>query len=152
MTNQKFEPKTLANRTPQIYAVRTIMIVDDERVIADTLTAILQSSGYSVSTAYGAESALAELSVATPDLMITDVCMPGMNGIELAIEVCRKYPQCRVLLLSGHASSTSLLAEARARGFNFQLLSKPIHPRDLIAQVEQLKTDADSSCQLSEAV
>ncbi len=68
---------------------RTIIVVDDEHVIADTLAAILTQSGFSALAAYDGESAFALISARVPDLLITDICMPGMNGIELAIQVRR---------------------------------------------------------------
>jgi len=111
---------------------RTVVVVDDEHVIADSLVAILNQSGFSALAAYDAESALDLISARTPDLLISDICMPGMNGIDLAIQVRRRFPNCRVLLFSGHASSTLLLEEARKKGYDFDFLSKPVHPRDLL--------------------
>ncbi len=111
---------------------RTIVVVDDEHVIADTLAAILNSSGFQAFAAYGGESALELIATRVPDLLITDVCMPEMNGVELAVTVRERFPGCKVLLFSGHAASTDLINEVRARGYDFELLSKPVHPRDLI--------------------
>ena len=111
---------------------RTILIVDDEHVIADTLVAILNQSGFSASAAYDGESAFELVSARVPDLLITDVCMPGMNGIELAIRVRERFPRCKVLLFSGHAASTNLMEEARSSGYEFDFVSKPVHPRDLL--------------------
>jgi DNA-binding NtrC family response regulator len=113
----------------------TILVVDDEHVIADTLVAIFKTSGYSARAAYSGEAALAAMDRSVPDLLITDVCMPGINGVQLAIQVRRRYPQCKILLFSGHASSAGLLQEARAQGYEFEFLTKPIHPRDLIARL-----------------
>ena len=114
---------------------RTILVVDDEHVIADSLVAILNQSGFSASAAYDAESAIDLISARVPDLLISDVCMPGMNGVELAIQVCERFPGCKVLLFSGHAGSTPLLEEARKKGYDFDFLSKPVHPRDLLARL-----------------
>ncbi len=111
---------------------RRVLIVDDERVIADTLAAILNESEFSAKACYCAEDALKLVEGDCPDLLITDVSMPGMNGIELAIRTRLKHPGCKILLFSGHAATAGLFAEARQRGYDFQLLSKPVHPRDLL--------------------
>jgi DNA-binding NtrC family response regulator len=69
--------------------------------------------------------------------VITDVSMPGMNGIDLAIAVRERFASCKVLLFSGHAASTNLMAEARAKGYDFELLTKPVHPRDLLERLNR---------------
>jgi DNA-binding NtrC family response regulator len=117
---------------------RTVLVVDDEYIIADTLVAILDASGFSATAAYSGESALELIAAKAPDLLITDVSMPGMNGVELAISVREHFPNCAVLLFSGHASTTGLVEEARQRGYSFQLLDKPIHPRDLLDRLRSV--------------
>ena len=115
---------------------RKILVVDNECVIADTIAAILNGSGCSAIAAYSAEQALQVIAAGVPDLLITDVSMPGMNGVELAINVRQHFPECKVLLFSGHASSSHIIEEAREKGYDFELLSKPIHPRDLLERVK----------------
>lgn len=109
-----------------------IMIVDDEKIIADTLTAIFNNSGFTALTAYDAKSALDLAATVPPELLITDVMMPGMNGIDLAITIEALYPDCKILLFSGQASTTDLLARARTLGHDFTTLSKPVHPTELL--------------------
>lgn len=113
------------------------MVVDDETVIADTVSAILSSVGYLVSTEYSAEDALETALISPPDLLLSDVLLPRMNGIDLAIRVSSICPDCKVILFSGHAATSDLMATARADGHHFELLVKPIPPRDLIAHVAQ---------------
>ena len=113
--------------------LRKILVVDDQCVIADTLVAILKAAGgCSASAAYSGEAALEAIAADVPNLLITDVSMPGMNGVELAVKVRQDHPQCKVLLFSGHSSAAHLIEEARAKGYDFTLLQKPIHPRDLL--------------------
>ncbi len=117
-----------------------ILIVDDERIIADTLSIILGKNGYRVMTAYDGETAFKLACESAPDLLLTDVAMPGMTGIELAIEVVETIPSCKVLLFSGHATTMDLLLEARDKGYEFQLLTKPLHPSDMLRHVSESLT------------
>jgi CheY-like chemotaxis protein len=118
-----------------------VLVVDDESAIADTIAKILCLSGYSAIAAYDGNSALETALLRPPALLITDVMLPGMNGIELAITIKRVYPDCKILLFSGQASTSDLLASAHRAGHRFTLLTKPVPPRDLLAMVaENLKT------------
>ena len=114
-----------------------VLVVDDERIIADTLTAILRKNGFAAVAAYQGLDALEIALSIRPDLLLTDVSMPGMNGIELAIAVTQQVPSCRVLLFSGHASTADMLARARESGHDFAVLAKPLHPTELLAQISQ---------------
>ncbi|MGB9028890.1 MAG: response regulator [Acidobacteriaceae bacterium] len=113
-----------------------IFVVDDERTIADTLAAILRHHGYEAAPFYDAATALAACEAATPNLLISDVVMPQCSGIDLAIQIKEHWPACRILLFSGHAGTVDLLKEARQLGHTFEILSKPIHPKDLLAKLE----------------
>jgi len=108
-----------------------VLVVDDEPIITDTLVAILNHSGFAASAAYGGETALMMALSVPPALLLTDVVMPGMSGIELAIAVTKAVPDCKVLLFSGQAATHDLLKAAE--GYQFTLLQKPVHPQDLLA-------------------
>jgi CheY-like chemotaxis protein len=112
-----------------------VLVVDDERIIADTLSLILSNSGYTVLTAYDGKTALELARAIPPALLITDVVMPGMTGIELAITLVEVVPDCKVLLFSGQAATVDLLATARDMGHEFTLLTKPVHPTDMLRRV-----------------
>ena len=73
--------------------------------------------------------------VSPPEMLITDVVLPGMSGIDLAITVKRIFPDCKIILFSGQASTADLLAAAGREGHQFVLLSKPLHPTDLLARI-----------------
>jgi DNA-binding response OmpR family regulator len=115
-----------------------VLVVDDERVIADTLAAILTQSGFACMVAYNAEDALEIAQVIPPQLLITDVAMPGMSGIELAIEVRALAADCQVLLFSGQATTADQLADPKYAIHNFVLLCKPLHPRKLLMYIANL--------------
>ena len=116
-------------------ANRVVFVVDDEAVIAQTLAIILNQAGFQASAFDHPESALAARAELTPALLISDVMMPGMTGIELAIRFRKAQPECKILLFSGQASTADLLEKARAEGYDFDLLSKPVHPADLLAKL-----------------
>ena len=114
-----------------------VLVVDDESAIADTLSEILTLSGYAAMPAYDGEEALETALLMPPELLITDVMLPGMSGIELAISMRRIFPDCRVLLFSGQAATSDLLIRAQTAGHHFTLLSKPVHPTDLLRRVSE---------------
>jgi DNA-binding response OmpR family regulator len=114
-----------------------VLVVDDESVIADTLAEILSRSGYTGIAEYDGDSALETALLTPPEMLITDVVLPGMTGIELAISVRRIFPDCKIILFSGQASTADLLASARADGHHFTLLNKPLHPQDLLLRVSE---------------
>lgn len=122
---------------------KVILVVDDEQRIADTLALILQSNGYETAVAYEGDSALALSSKVWPDLLLTDVMMPGMNGIELALAVSERFPECKVLLFSGQAATAELLHRAKKQGCDFPLLSKPVHPEDLLKRVAEILNSSE---------
>ncbi len=117
---------------------RFVLVVDDEQRIADTLAMILSSKGYTSQAAYSGATALAICGKCVPDLLLTDVVMPGMNGIELSMAVRRDFPACKVLLFSGQAATAEMLEEASSRGYQFELLAKPVHPLELLEKVAEL--------------
>lgn len=114
-----------------------VLVVDDESAIADTVAEILSRSGYAALTAYDADEALESALMTPPDMLITDVIMPGMSGVELGIKMRRMFPQCKILLFSGQAATVDLLATANGAGHHFNLLHKPIHPKDLLRHVAE---------------
>jgi DNA-binding NtrC family response regulator len=117
-----------------------VFVVDDETVIATTLTAILKQSGFDAVGFTNPLKALAAADEKSPDLLISDVVMPQLSGIDLAIQLKEKAPACKVLLFSGQASTADLLASAHEGGHDFALLSKPVHPTDLLNAIRTLKS------------
>ncbi len=112
-----------------------VLIVDDERVIADTLVIILNRSGFDATAVYSGERAVEAAQEMRPDMMISDVIMADMNGIDAAIKIRGMLPSCKVLLFSGQAATADLLEKARTQGYEFEILAKPVHPQDLLARL-----------------
>src|SRR5208337_2243452 len=104
-----------------------ILVVDDERVIADTLVTILNQSGFEALAVYSGEKAVELASTFAPDMLITDVIMADLNGIDAAIRIRALLPQIKILLFSGQAATADLLEKARSQGYDFEILAKPVH-------------------------
>jgi DNA-binding NtrC family response regulator len=109
-----------------------VLIVDDEHVIADTLVLILNQSGFQARAAYSGEMAVEIALSMQPDVVISDVAMAGMNGIDASILISASIPQCRIILFSGQSTTTNLYYRAKSQGHNFEILAKPVHPRVLL--------------------
>src|SRR5437899_7847016 len=112
-----------------------VLVVDDERVIADTLATILNQNGFEATAVYSGSEAVDRALTNRPDLVISDVIMQDMNGIEAAIRIRQGLPSCKILLFSGQAATADLLEKARRQGHEFEILAKPVHPTDLLAKL-----------------
>jgi CheY-like chemotaxis protein len=113
----------------------SVFIVDDEQIIAQTLTLILQRNGFTARFFTDPLEALAAARSETPDLILSDVMMPELSGADLAIAIERDCPDCKIMLFSGHAETVDLLSKARERGYDFNLLAKPLHPAELLRRI-----------------
>ena len=115
-----------------------VFVVDDEPVIASTLAAILQMNGFSAKFFTCPLEALTAARLKAPDLLISDVAMPGISGIDLAVQMRAQYPTCKILLFSGQAATLDLLEGARAQGHDFDLLLKPVPPTEFLLEVGKM--------------
>ncbi|MFP5238033.1 MAG: response regulator [Acidobacteriota bacterium] len=109
------------------------VVVDDERVIADSLAMILRASGWEAMAAYSGEEAVHKCEALDPHVVIADIVMAPMSGFDLAIYLAEHWPQCRIILMSGHSFHEPLVAKSVRRGFEF--LPKPIDPSRLLTLV-----------------
>ena len=115
-----------------------ILVVDDEHALADTLALILERAGYKSTAAYSASEALLAVEKQRPDLIISDVMMPVMNGVDFAVKVSKLHLGIKVLLISGHAGTQDMVEAARSDGLSLDLLAKPVLPEDLLARVADI--------------
>jgi len=114
---------------------KRIFVVDDEPTIASSLAAILRIHGFLARYFVDPLEALDAAKVEPPDLLISDVVMPQLSVVDLAIRIQAECPTCKVLLFSGQAATANLLKTAHERGHDFRLLAKPIHPSDLLSEI-----------------
>jgi CheY-like chemotaxis protein len=124
-------PDTTSSTTPKL----KVLVADDEQVIANTLAIILNQAGFDARAVFSGEKAVESLDIFQPDMLISDVIMTGMTGIEAAIITRAKLPKCKILLFSGQAATADLLEKAREQGHEFEILAKPVHPTDLLAKL-----------------
>jgi DNA-binding NtrC family response regulator len=113
-----------------------VSVVDDEVLIASSLATVLCNQGFDASFFTEPLQALQAAQYYAPDLLISEVSMPVLSGIELAIRVQRHCPNCRVLLFSGQPDTTDLITASRANGHTFEVLPKPIQPSDLLREIQ----------------
>lgn len=116
----------------------SILVVDDEKTVANTTVEILNMAGFCAFVAYDGQTALELAAKLNPDILLTDVVMPGTNGVELAIAISSLLPETHVLQISGQAGTIDLLDKARSEGHTFELIAKPIHPMKLIEHLRKL--------------
>jgi DNA-binding NtrC family response regulator len=116
-----------------------IFVIDDESIIADSLTEILKTNGYEAVAFYNGQSAIESARRRCPDFVLSDVMMPSLNGIDTVIAISKLCRRSRIVLFSGQAGTADLLESARARGYDFELIPKPIHPDRLLRKLANLK-------------
>jgi DNA-binding NtrC family response regulator len=115
-----------------------VYVVDDRTVIAETLATILNQAGFRALAFDDPTIALSAASIKHPDALISDVIMPRMTGIDLAIRVRSAHPQCRVVLYSGQIHTADLLERAKNEGHEFEVLAKPVHPDQILERLRDL--------------
>lgn len=121
-----------------------VLIVDDDKAIADSLALIFSNHGYVLRVAYSAEQAAEIVAKWEPALAILDVVLPGMNGIDFAIQLKSVSPNCHVILYSGQLVTAALAEEAEKNGHPFTIAPKPVHPTFFLEEASRL-LDAGAS-------
>lgn len=116
---------------------RRLLVVDDERIIADTVALIFAQQGYETRAAYSGEEAVSVAAAFSPEVLVSDIKMPGMNGIESAALIVESFPSCCVFLVTGNLSS-EFLEDERVLRLGFTLLAKPVPPDVLLAKVADI--------------
>ncbi len=113
-----------------------ILVADDELLIRQTMVQILRSEGYDAVAVRDGEEAVECARKLHPDILLTDVAMPRLNGIEAAKQITDSIPKIRVICFSGHAGTPDLLTKILEEGYDFGFLSKPVKPAALIGAIK----------------
>jgi CheY-like chemotaxis protein len=115
-----------------------VLVADDDSAIRSSLSMILKLSGYEVEAVSSGEEAIEAARRLTPDVLISDVMMGGINGIEAAIRILEFAPHCQAILCSGQACTTNRRAFAREQGRHFEIHTKPVPPQVLLERLSGL--------------
>ena len=118
-----------------------VLIVDDEVALANTLAQRLQLRNLKVGTAYDGEQALSKLAVDKPDVVVLDLRMPGMHGMEVLREIKKTCPDIQVIILTGHGTDKDEEEAKRLGGFDF--LKKPA---DIEMLAHRIKSAFQEKC------
>lgn len=122
-------------RSPTRKQIR-ILVVDDNQSIGETLTEIFRHHDYDADFAVSGDDAVDRLESAPYHVVVLDIMMPGLSGVEVLKRIRRIDPRIKVILMTGHASS-DLIEEAKQLDPD-KLLYKPILPDQLLAHVRRL--------------
>jgi CheY-like chemotaxis protein len=129
--------------------MQNILVVDDEIDVRDAIKRVLDRAGYSVRVIDNAAGALEDLRQSPTDVVITDIIMPKINGVEAIDMIRSEFPGVRIIAISGggnfgitayqpHAITTSAYLAAAERAGAHMILTKPFESKDLIQAVEQV--------------
>lgn len=125
----------LPSTPPSRVTAARILVVDDEESIRDLCARVLTRAGYVVATAPSGEDAIVRLQEEAFDLMISDIRMPGISGLEVLEHAKTTFPAIRVVLITGFGTPQTL-TRARQSGAD-RILTKPFNPMELLAAVRE---------------
>ena len=130
----RFDNVKVSDITTQTEALppTRILIADDEPNIANTLARILEREGFETMAVYGGEAAMEAAELFKPDVLLTDLMMPGVDGLTVAALLRRRFPKCRVVLFTGYMYMRDQLEHRSRYHPSYLLLGKPMHPTDLV--------------------
>lgn len=129
-----------------------LMLVDDEERFLQTTSKMIRKKGYDVITAVSGEDCLEKLARELVHVVILDVKMPGMDGVETLKKIKQQYPRIEVIMLTGHATADSAVEGLKSGATDY--LQKPTSIEDLVAKAEQAfarHLDIEEKIRLAEA-
>ncbi len=133
-----------------------ILVVDDDKNIRSTVSMALKSLDYFVHTAFDGKDAMLQLTGDKYDMIITDLKMPGMNGMELLEQAIAKYPEIRIVLISAHGTVDNAVEAMKLGAVDF--LQKPFTPKELrnlvynVLETESTEAESEYKASLKSAI
>jgi two-component system cell cycle response regulator CpdR len=113
-----------------------ILLAEDDDSLRGFLARALERAGYEVRACANGDEALEALPEGPWDLLLTDIVMPGADGIEVARQASARQPDLRIMFITGFAAVALAAKESAPEGA--KVLSKPIHLREVVAEVERM--------------
>lgn len=123
----------------------TLLLAEDNKTTREIYRKVLETAGYQVIDAADGEKALELLTNQSVDLLLTDIYMPGMSGIELLERAREIRPDLRAIVMTGHKTSEAVIGALRSRACEF--LTKPFHTEELLEAIQSVMS-RDPSCQI----
>lgn len=117
----------LPNRMPA-----RVLIADDDHIVLETVAVSLETAGFSVMAVDSGDKAIRVVRRWRPDILLSDVLMPGLNGIETARRISAEIPGCRVFLITALSWPSPDVLCYSGHELGFEVLRKPLHPGYLI--------------------
>jgi DNA-binding NtrC family response regulator len=114
---------------------QTVLVIDDDRVLADTLSDILRKHGFKPVALYSGEEALELAGRFRPDVMLSDIRMSRLDGIEAAKRIRALHPDCRIILFTAHTVTPAITQ--LIHGLGFELLRRPLHPERVLSALSR---------------
>lgn len=124
-----------------------VMVVDDDQLVADTLAIVLREHGFEAFAVYSGELAIHAAIAMIPNLVMSDLQMVGLDGIDTAVRIRALMPDSRVILHSCQAETTDLLLQTRLEQYSLEVFPKPLLAQRLLKQVNTLYDSAQETRQ-----
>jgi DNA-binding NtrC family response regulator len=118
---------------------KRILVVDDAPAVMQSMVLVLRTAGFQAAGEISAACALRVAAAHHPDILLCDVQLGEANGVELPLDIAKFLPGCRIILMSGDTTSAKILSDAHQRGYDFEVLAKPMLPEELLALLRQLR-------------
>jgi CheY-like chemotaxis protein len=123
--------------------MQRVLVVDDDRLVADTLALVFDKSGFEARAVYSADDALVCAREFAPDLLLCDVTMPGRDGLTLLSDISHEQPACRIIMLTGFYSNLKEVREHANRLCRpVGILTKPCQPAELLREAAAMLATA----------